>query len=467
MTSASIIKSLGASEIDTAELVSNLVNATKEPRQKLIDAEKKKVDVAISSTALLKNALSTLQATATELGSAAKLNKISVSSTNASIVTVGPSSSGVAKAGNYSVEVTQLAQPQRTKSNALASNFVTTAATTLTLNRSGAALGSAIEIPIGATPAQIVSLINSSPVSATSGVRATLINTGSENPNTIVLEGASGAAQSFAVSYTGNDLGFGVAANTVSDAKNAKLKINKVEIERATNSISDAVTGLSFQLRSASVGEEVQISTATDTASIVDNVKNFVEAYNLVSEFLVKATGPKADDDDIAGSLQADSNARSIRTKLRETLTRQSTSASGAITHWGSLGVSLDRNGVLQFDESKFTKTFAANAEDAIKALSNNASTPFIFSGAPSGLAGDVAVASYGMIRSTGVVSSMTRAFDEKLARVERKQSDLDAYVERMTAQYEKQFSALNSVLAAFKDTQNQLNRSLNLNNDS
>jgi flagellar capping protein FliD len=61
----------------------------------------------------------------------------------------------------------------------------------------------------------------------------------------------------------------------------------------------------------------------------------------------------------------------------------------------------------------------------------------------------------------------MTRAFDEKLARVERKQSDLDAYVERMTAQYEKQFSALNAVLAAFKDTQNQLNRSLNLNNDS
>jgi flagellar hook-associated protein 2 len=395
------------------------------------------------------------------------LNKITVSSSDSSIVTAGASSSGVAKAGTYAIEVSQLAQPQRTKSNSLATGFVTTALTTLSLTRSGASLGTGIEIPVGATPAQIVSIINASPVAASSGVKASLINTGTENPHTIVLEGASGAAQGFSVSYSGNDLGFGVAANTVSEAKSAKLKINNVSIERPTNTVSDAVTGLSFQLRSAAVGREIVVSTATDTTSIVENVKNFVEAYNLVSEFLVKATGPKAEDDDIAGSLQADSNARSIRTKLRETLTRKSTSASGTITHWGSLGVSLDRNGVLQFDESKFTKTFAANAEDSIQALSNNASTPFIFSGAPSGLAGDIAVASYGMIRSTGIVSSMTRAFDEKLSRVERKQSELDSYVERMTAQYEKQFSALNSVLAAFKDTQTQLERSLNLNNNN
>jgi flagellar capping protein FliD len=35
----------------------------------------------------------------------------------------------------------------------------------------------------------------------------------------------------------------------------------------------------------------------------------------------------------------------------------------------------------------------------------------------------------------------------------------LDLYVERITAQYEKQFTAMNSALASFKNTQSQLTR--------
>ena len=34
-----VITALGAADIDTKELVTNLVNATKEPRQKIIDEE--------------------------------------------------------------------------------------------------------------------------------------------------------------------------------------------------------------------------------------------------------------------------------------------------------------------------------------------------------------------------------------------------------------------------------------------
>lgn len=57
MTTTNIIKSMGASDIDTKELTTNLVAAVKVPRQNLIDAERKKAEVAISSAALLKNGL--------------------------------------------------------------------------------------------------------------------------------------------------------------------------------------------------------------------------------------------------------------------------------------------------------------------------------------------------------------------------------------------------------------------------
>jgi hypothetical protein len=47
MVTTNVMTALGASDIDTKELTVNLVAATKEPRQKLIDLERKKAEVAI------------------------------------------------------------------------------------------------------------------------------------------------------------------------------------------------------------------------------------------------------------------------------------------------------------------------------------------------------------------------------------------------------------------------------------
>jgi flagellar hook-associated protein 2 len=464
VTSASIIKTLGASELDTNELVTNLVNATKEPRQKIIDAEKKKAEVAISTAALLKSALSTLQNAATEIGSISNLNKLTVSSTDSSIATVRASSTGVARSATHSIEVIQLAQPQRTTSNALASTF-TTSATTLTFSGGAAFTGGTISVDAGKTPAELVDLINQSSVAKNNKLTASLINTGAANPNKIVIESQTGATNSFTITDsepTADTFGFESPSNLITQAKNSIVKVNAVQIERTTNVISDVVTGLTFQLNSAKEGTTVALSVATDSSQIVENVKNFVESYNLVNELITSAMGPAKEGDDVAGSLRSDSNARSAIAQLRIKLTGESSSKSGAITHWGTLGVSFDRNGVLQFDSAAFKTRFESNAEDAIKALSNNASSPYIYSGNPSGLAGDIAVAAYGLIKSTGSVTKMAEAFEARKTVVGKKQIDLDAHIERITAQYEKQFSALNSVLSSFRDTQEQLKRSLN-----
>jgi len=86
MTETNVIKTLGAADLDTKQLTVDLVNAIKEPRQALINREKSKAEVAISNTALLKSALSALKDTAAELASVSKLNKLSLSSSNTSVV---------------------------------------------------------------------------------------------------------------------------------------------------------------------------------------------------------------------------------------------------------------------------------------------------------------------------------------------------------------------------------------------
>ena len=478
MTTTNIIKSMGASDIDTKELTTNLVAAVKVPRQNLIDAERKKAEVAISSAALLKNGLASLQAAATEIASVTKLNRVQVTSTNASVVNGSPVTTATAKTGTYSITVEGLATPKR-MSATFAEGYTTSAPITLTMNVPGATAGANPEINIatGKTPSEIVSAINTwvKTNAPNTGFNAALLNTGkSPNPLSIVLQGASGSTNTFTITPTLTDTGSPALAapelafTQINAAENARFSINGVAIERASNKVSDAISGLSLELNAVSA-TPVVIGAKPDPSTIVQNIKNFVETYNTITEFLRKATGPKVAGDDIAGSLQNDSTARGVISRLRSAITKPFSELSTkpvSITNWSSLGVEFDRNGVLQFpDESKFTNAYEANPSDVVTALSNDAPSPYLASQLPSGLAGDVARASYDMISaSDSAVPAISKSHQDKIDRLSKKQATLDAYVERLTANYERQFSAMNSILASFKSTQSQLTNTMNLN---
>lgn len=485
MTTANtnIIKTLGAADIDTQELVANLVAATKAPRQKLIDIDKEKAEVAISTTALLSSALTTLQSTATEIASLGKLNQLTVSSTNSAIVSGGSSGTGTASAGTYSIKVNALAAPQRRASKELASTF-TAAATTLTFSSGGAsgfvgnpavASETQVSIAAGSTPSQIVSAINESTVAKNNKIQATLIDkktaVGGTGPYVIIIQGQSGTANGFSIASSDATDALGVdraITTAVNDADSAPIDadftINNVALKRSSNTITDAISGVSLNLNSASPGSTVTLGVASNSAPVAANVRNFVEAFNLLSSLIKRATGPKVEGDDISGTLKADSSARGIFLSLRGKITKESTSPSGTITHFNSIGVSFDREGVLQFDESKLTAAMQSAPQDVIKALSNNRLSPSTVAQLDSGLAGDVVIAASNMLKSGGVVKAMTAGFEQKKLRVETRQSELDKYIERLQAQYEKQYAALNSILAEFKSTSERLKSTFNQN---
>lgn len=208
MASTNVITSLGAADVDTKELAANLVAATKEPRQKLLDAERKKAEVAISSAAMLKSGLTALQNAAAEIASVSKLNKIQVSSSNSVVVTGASVSGAIAKPGKYTVKVERLATPTR-----MIASFEGTAGytlpdnTSITLSVNGSATSS---VAVGGkTPAQVVDAINQwVKINApNSNFSATLIDTQSNDPKPIkiILQGASGTADTFTVSASTDD----------------------------------------------------------------------------------------------------------------------------------------------------------------------------------------------------------------------------------------------------------------------
>jgi flagellar hook-associated protein 2 len=371
----------------------------------------------------------------------------------------------VALPGNHSITVTKLAQPKRVASAGFASSSTAPSSTAfdITIKKNDGSVDKVVQIAANTSVAGIVSAINASG----SSVKATLVNTGTDYK--IVLEGASGASNSFSVD-TGATSQTPASALTfatgLQTAQDAVFTINDIPMTRSSNVITDALDGVTLKLNSTSA-TAVQLGVSFDSTDIAASAKNFVAAYNTLMEFIGISTGPAIEDNDLSATLKGDTSIRGIKNTLRAKLTARSTGASGNATHWSVLGVSLDRAGVLQFDEAKFKSSFESNPTDVVKALSNNASEPYLYSGAASGLAGDMAIAVFGLVRSTGTIADVEKSYQNKLSRIETEQTKLDKQIEAITARYERQFSALNAVLAEFKATSKRLDSTFNRDNNN
>jgi flagellar hook-associated protein 2 len=147
---AGLIKALGSgSGVDVNSLANSLVAAEKAPRKAEIDAKVAKAEGGISGYAAVKFVLGDLQTAFTNLKNESSFNTLvpQISQPNAVSVTTSASAS----AGNHTVSVTQLAQPQRSISADNVAGF----ATPLSQVNSGAAFSLVLKNSINPTPTKV------------------------------------------------------------------------------------------------------------------------------------------------------------------------------------------------------------------------------------------------------------------------------------------------------------------------
>ena len=465
MSTSNLITSISGTDIDTKELVTNLIAAVREPRQKLIDAEKKRAEVALSTTALVKNALQTLQNAATAIGSVSALNKVKITSSDENIISATRSQTGTADPGSISVAVNELAKETR-RAIYLTGNLTADQVPTdgsFKFQKAGQEV--LIDVAIGDSPAELAAKINSSNALKALGIKATVLTTKDANfPYVVSIAGNTGESQNFTIDTDGANL-------TVEEkqlAQDAEIVVNGISVKRETNLISDLIDGVTVKLHSKAVGEQ-QLNIIYDSEALVESANNFVDSFNIFSDVIKSATGQKVPGDDLAGSLPSDPTAKAMMSKLRSILTNASSSAAGDYTHLSKLGIEFTREGKLQLNEEKFKRNFEASPKEAIKMLSDNSTSPRLFAdpSIASGIAGDVARAAYLFSKPTGSLTKLSESWTTKQSAAEERQQKLEDAMDRLQAQYEKQYDALNSILAQMKNTQSQLESSLNLQKDN
>ncbi len=439
------VNALGAgSGIDTQQLAKDLMEATREPRKAVIDEKIAKSEARISGYGVIQFSLGELKTAFSGLNDLSDFASLQVANTQAAAV--GVVASPTAAAGSYQVNVTQVAKAQRTASNGFAERS--------TPLNGGAGFALALSVNGGAaqninvttdTPAGVVSAINGAKL----GVTAQLIQTSGATPWKIVVTGEEGALKSFSLSSTSSvALGFDAPANQVQAAQNALMSVNGIAVERSTNTINDVVDGVTFNLATMTTGA-ARIDLTRDTSGITQKIDDLVTAYKNFEDNL-KILGDRTSEvEEFGGALAGDSLLQNIRTQVRSMLTATSSTPGSTVKAPRDVGLTFDRNGVLQFDKDKLATQLQSNFDEVAKMFSANTNNQSVFSVAPGGVAGDATNKLDALMRSTGLIAQQTENATKQVDRFKADLVKLEDQMQKLLDRYMRQFSAMESIVGS------------------
>lgn len=447
-----IISSGIGSGLDVAGLVQQLVTAEAEPIERRLGLQEVRAQAKLSAFGSLKSALSDFRDTLDTLRNLDSFLSKTVSSGNEEVLQ--STATGDASPASYDIEVVRLATAQKLTSGAFASADSTVGTGTLLIATSTGGFGVEISSENN-TLAGIRDAINSA--SDNPGIAATIVNADSGS-YLVLSSGKTGAANAMAVTQTGGDGGLSVLeydvvggqtslTETVA-AQDALVRIDGLDVQSDSNSIGDAVQGVTLNLISEDPGQTYALRVDNDETAAREAVTAFVDAYNELVGTFDSATSFSAETQQ-SGPLLGDSTVRSIRDAVRREMSTPTQEASIFAT-LSDVGIEIQIDGRLSINEEKlsdslsqefarFGQLFAANDGFAVRLYDR--------------------VDEY--LASDGLLESRTDGLDVQIEDIGRQR---EASTERLLAlesRLLRQFNALDSLIGELTNTSNFLAQQL------
>ncbi len=387
------------SGLDVNGLVKQLMAAESQPAV-VLDRKEAALQAKLSAYGSFKSSLSSFQTAMANLSSLSKFQTLKAAVADPSISTASAVSTAVA--GNYSLEVKQLAQAQKLTSQAFTD--VTSTVGTGSLNFQFGTFSAGVFTVNSAKPVQMVTIasannslsgIRDAVNAANIGVSVSILNDGTGN-KLVFTSKDTGAANSLKItvadtsdaSNTDNAglsqlaydpagiLGNGKNITESVIAQNALLKIDGVDnISKATNTVSDVIQGVTLNLLKSSVlNTPTTLTVVRDTASVQSSLEGFVKAYNDINKTVKDLTAYNAVTKQ-ASILQGDASALSVMAQIRKALTSSLTGSGGAYSTLSQVGVSFQADGTLKLDSVKLQKAIETNFNDIASLFAANGKT--------------------------------------------------------------------------------------------
>lgn len=163
-----------------------------------------------------------------------------------------------------------------------------------------------------------------------------------------------------------------VSTPAIETAQDAVFTLDGIVQTRSSNSVSDALQGVTLDLASTTTGT-VNINISQDDETVVAAVGDFVDAYNEV--FTSIRDNQSFDTETFeAGILLGDRTANSILSQMRSTLVREVTGTGSSYTSLAVLGITSSRTGGLTFDQGEFREALSDDRDGVLSVLASTES---------------------------------------------------------------------------------------------
>lgn len=463
---ATITSAGSGSGLDINSLVSQLVAAEATPAKNRIDKREAKLQTEISAVGMFKGALSDLRSSMFSLALSSTFSSKTATSSNTSLFTANSSASSTVS--SYNIRVNQLAKANSLELTTPVNKDAQFNAGILKISI-GSGASRDVTIESGSTLEKIAGKINET---VGMGVTATLLNNGDDR-QLVLKSRATGAANTIKVAVTGADeagkvslastfaySGVDAGLKQVQQAQDASITIDGSSTATTSSSntflfTSGSMSGVSLEVKS--VGTDAASSTAKldigrNTTAATDAVSAFVKGFNNLVGAIKTLSSYDAKTKQ-AGPLQGDAGVRAVNFQLRRMLSESA--GTSTFNNLTSVGIETQRDGTLKFDSSKLK---AAMENDP-----SGVATLFTGAAASSGTAAIEGVGnrfkSYldSVLSSKGSLSSRLDHLNNSISGLADDRQNLNNRIAKLQIRYQKQFSAMDSLVGKLSGTSNFL----------
>lgn len=419
VSSSSSSTAKSGSTLDVASIVSQLMQAESKPLTRL----QEKITVSttkISQLGMFKSQLSTFQSAINDLQTTSNFSAWSAKFSASNFATADLTTS--AAAGSYQLEISRLARPSIWN----VSGFASEAAALAWYNAAGQS-------------------------TIKSAAAATVLNTATGQYVLSLKANASGSASGFSVS--GDSLTAGMARTEYQTALDAQFNLNGVSFTRASNTVTDALTGVTLNLNAVTT-TPLTMTVAQADSTARTRLDTLVKSYNDLQTLYKQQTQPSIDASK-RGVLNSDFAISSLMRELLSGLMQPLTGTAGAAltgqTDLTALGLKLLDTGMLAVDENllKAATTLQSRLASGLKigydAIKGN----------------DLSTRITQMLTAGGVLQ-------ERIVNEQKVQSDLNTRKTNLQdklvavqARYTAQYSALDALLFKLNSTSDSLKSAL------
>ncbi|MGI4827662.1 MAG: flagellar filament capping protein FliD [Janthinobacterium lividum] len=206
-----------------------------------------------------------------------------------------------------------------------------------------------VTVSAGSTLADVASQINSQGLNLT----ASVVNDSSGSH--LAVTSTTGQNVTLSADPT-------LALTQASQAQNASLTVDGVPVSSASNTVTGAVSGMTFDLSDVTTSAPVTLGVAADTTQINSAVSQFVTDYNSAMS-LISSQFTYSSSTSSQGALGSDASVRTLQSMLLGISGYTATSSSSSsVSTLADLGITMNDDGSLSVNTSTLDQAVSTNA---------------------------------------------------------------------------------------------------------